>query len=88
MAKVNFSDNAWDDFSYWLETDKKVVKQIQRLIKDISRNGNIGIGHPEQLKKNLSGYFSRHIDEKNRLVYRIENDVINIYSLRGHYNDK
>ena len=88
MAKVQFSDNAWEDFSYWLETDKKVVKKIQKIIKDISRNGHAGIGHPEPLKDNYSGYYSRHIDDKNRIVYNIENEIIKVYSCKGHYDKK
>lgn len=88
MARFQFSDNSWNDYTYWVETNKKVVKLIQKLLKDISRNGNNGIGHPEQLKGKLSGYYSRHIDEKNRLIYKIENDLILIYSCKGHYEDK
>ena len=88
MASIQFSDNAWNDFLYWLENDKKVAKQIQKLLKDISRNGNTGIGHPEPLKGDLSSYYSRHIDEKNRLVYKVENDIISILSCKDHYGDK
>ena len=88
MANYQFSDNSWDDYTYWINNDKKIAKQIQKLLKDISRNGNTGIAHPEPLKGNLTDYYSRHIDDKNRLIYKIENDTILIYSCKGHYDDK
>lgn len=88
MNSFQFSNNAWSDYLYWVETNKKTVIFINKLLKDISRNGNIGMGHPEQLKGRLSGYYSRHIDKKNRLIYKIEKDIILIYSCKGHYEDK
>lgn len=87
MNKI-WSDEAWEDYLYWQTQDKKTLKRINMLIKDIDRNGAMnGIGDPEALKGNLQGYFSRRINEKDRLVYRIENDQILIAQCRGHYYD-
>jgi len=83
-------DTAWDDYLYWQTQDKKTLKRINLLIKDIERNGNEGIGKPEPLKGNLSGFWSRRIDDYNRLVYRILEDSgdIQIAQCKGHYNDE
>lgn len=87
MNKI-WSDEAWEDYLYWQTQDKKTLKRINALIKDIDRNGAMnGIGDPEALKGNLQGYFSRRINEKDRLIYRIENDKILIAQCRGHYYD-
>lgn len=72
MNKI-WSDEAWEDYLYWQVQDKKTLKRVNLLIKDIERNMNKGIGKPEQLKNNLQGFWSRRIDEKNRLIYRIKN---------------
>ena len=72
MNKI-WSDEAWEDYLYWQLQDKKTLKRINLLIKDIERNINAGIGKPEQLKNNLQGFWSRRIDDKNRLIYRIKN---------------
>jgi toxin YoeB len=82
---IAFSESGWPQYLYWQTTDKKVVKKINQLLKDIERNGNTGLGKPEALKGNLSGWWSRRIDEKNRLVYRIRGDIIEISQCRGHY---
>ena len=84
---VSFTENAWEDYLYWQRMDKKIVKRINELIKDIKRNPFEGIGKPEPLKGELSGFWSRRIDETNRFVYRVENGVLEILSCRGHYND-
>ena len=84
MRKI-WDDSAWADYLYWQTQDKKTLKRINELIKDIERNGNLGIGKPEPLKGNLSGLWSRRIDEYNRLVYRIREDVLEIVSCRDHY---
>ena len=76
---------AWADYLYWQTQDKKTLKRINELIKDIERNGNFGIGKPEPLKGNLSGLWSRRIDEYNRLVYRIREDLLEIVACRDHY---
>ena len=68
-----FTDEAWDDYLYWIETDRKQLKRINILIKDIDRNPYEGIGKPEPLKANLQGYWSRRIDSEHRIVYAVEN---------------
>ncbi len=83
-----WSNEAWEDYLYWQKQDKKTVKRINLLIKDIDRNRYEGIGKPEILKENLSGFWSRRIDEKNRLVYRISGENIEIAQCRTHYNEK
>ena len=89
MSEKIWSDDAWDDYLYWQTQDKKTLKRINQLIKDIERNGCLeDIGHPEALKNNLRGKYSRRINEKDRLVYHVENDRIYIVSCRGHYDDK
>ncbi len=88
MDKLQFTEHAWEDFSYWLTQDKRTLNRILKLISDIQRNGYQGIGKPEPLSNDLSGYWSRRIDEKNRIVYRIEDDVIHIIQCGSHYLDK
>ena len=86
---LNFAGVGWDDYLYWQTQDKKTAARINKLIADIFRNGHEGIGHPEPLKHDLSGKWSRTIDEKNRLIYRItEHGTVMIYQCRGHYGDK
>ena len=68
----SWTDEAWEEFEYWSKNDKKIFKRILELIKDIDRNGYTGIGKPEALKHDLSGYWSRRIDSGNRIVYKIE----------------
>ena len=88
MNKI-WSDEAWEDYLYWQIQDKKTLRRINLLLKDIERNGPLtGIGEPEALKENLHGYFSRRINEKDRLIYRIDNGQILIAQCRGHYYDK
>ena len=82
-----FKQDAWADYLYWQTQDKKTLKRISLLLKDIERNGYDGIGKPEPLKHDMSGYWSREIDEKHRLVYRIQDDKIEILSCRTHYGD-
>lgn len=87
--KINFTETGWRDYVYWEWQDKKTLKQINKLIEDIERNGYSGIGKPEPLRGNLSGWWSRRIDEKNRLVYRIlGNEAVEISLCRGHYSDR
>ncbi len=81
----NFTDNAWEDYEYWVTNDRKIVKKINSLIKDIERNGNEGISKPEPLKHELSGYWSRRITDEHRLIYNIDEDTINIIQCRYHY---
>ena len=84
-----FSSDAWDEYLEWQGEDKKVLKKINELLKDISRNGNTGIGKPEPLKGPLSGWWSRRIDGRHRLVYAISEDgqTCQIIQCRGHYSD-
>jgi len=83
--KLIFSENAWEDYLYWQNTDKKILKRINKLIKDIQRNKYEGIGKPEPLKHNLSGYWSRRINVEHRLVYKIEKERIMIAQVKYHY---
>ena len=85
---IIFSPEAFEDYKYWITQDKKTIKRINALIEDISRNGNTGIGKPELLKNDYAGFYSRRIDEKNRLIYKVENDAIIIVACRTHYQDK
>jgi toxin YoeB len=87
MIKI-WSDSAWNDYLYWQTQDKKTLKRINQLIKDIDCNGYEGIGKPEALKDNYSGFWSRRIDDKNRLIYRIKDNCIEIAQCRTHYQDK
>jgi len=84
---VSFTEDGWRDFHSWLNEDKKTQKRIHELIADTQRNGYGGIGHPEMLRGNLSGWCSKAIDEKNRLVFKIEGGSILILQCRGHYDD-
>ena len=83
--KLVFSELAWKEYQYWQRTDKKIVKRINTLIRDIKRLPYEGIGKPEPLKHALSGYWSRRITDEHRLVYKIENDSLFIAQLRYHY---
>lgn len=84
----SFSDEAWEDYTYWETQDRKTLKRILKLINDIDRNGYDGIGKPEPLSGDLHSYWSRRIDEKNRIVYRIVGDTIQIIQCGSHYRDK
>ncbi|WP_428769850.1 Txe/YoeB family addiction module toxin [Treponema sp. HNW] len=83
-----WDEEAWADYIHWQTEDKRTLKRINQLIKDIERNGHSGLGKPEPLKGNLSGFWSRRIDERNRLVYRIAGDEIQIIQCRTHYGEK
>ncbi len=83
----SWDDDAWDDYLYWQKQDRKTLKRINSLLKDIDRNGYEGIGKPEPLRENLSGWWSRRIDDSNRIVYRIHNGRIEIIQCGSHYRD-
>jgi len=83
--KLIFAEKAWEDYLYWQRTDKKQLKRINTLIKDIQRSPYEGIGKPEPLKHGLSGYWSRRIDDEHRIVYKFDNDSVLIAQLRYHY---
>ena len=86
MNNLLFQNKAWEDYLYWQSLDKKTIKRINALLRDIARDPFSGIGKPEPLRGDLSGFWSRRIDDTNRLGYRINNGVIEILSCRGHYN--
>jgi len=88
MKSITFVGTGFEDYVYWQTQDKKTLKKINDLLKDIDRNENEGIGKPEALLGNLAGWFSRRIDKKNRLVYKIENDCIIVMQCKNHYEDK
>ena len=84
--RIVFSKNAWEDYTSWLQIDKKMLKKINDLIKDIQRNPHSGIGKPEPLKYDLAGYWSRRIDQEHRLVYQVIDNDIRIISCKYHYD--
>lgn len=83
--QISFQPQAWEDFLYWQRTDKKRFKRISVLIKDVQRHPFKGLGKPEPLKGDLSGYWSRRIDKEHRLVYAVEAETITLIQCRGHY---
>ena len=86
MSKLlTWTDEAWSDYLYWQNQDKKTLKRINKIIEDIKRSPFEGIGKPEPLKMNLSGFWSRRIDDTNRLVYAVEDSRFTIISCRYHY---
>ena len=82
---LSWTDAAWDDYLYWQTQDKKTLKRINKLINDVRRSPFEGIGKPEPLKENLSGFWSRRIDDTNRLVYAVDDQAITIISCCYHY---
>lgn len=80
-----FTENGWDDYQYWVATGRAMVKRINRLLAEIQRTPTSGIGKPEALKHQLSGYWSRRITDEHRLVYAVEADHIIIVAARHHY---
>jgi toxin YoeB len=84
-VRLIFSENAWQDYLYWQRTDKKTLKRINTLIKEITRAPFKGIGKPEPLRHALSSYWSRRINDEHRIVYRIQDDALLIAQLRYHY---
>ncbi|MEI6334850.1 MAG: Txe/YoeB family addiction module toxin [Methylococcaceae bacterium] len=85
IDRLSFDDSAWEQYLYWQDNDKKMLKRINSLIKDIKRNPIDGIGNPEPLKHNWSGFWSRRIDHEHRLVYQVNDDNIIIVQCRYHY---
>ncbi len=83
-----WTDEAWEDFEYWAKQDRKTLNRIMLLLKDIDRNGYKGIGKPERLSGDLSAYWSRRIDDANRIVYRIDGNMVKIVQCGSHYRDK
>ncbi len=87
MRQLQFTPSAWDDYVYWQTQNKKTLKRINLLIKSILRTPFEGEGRPEELRGDLSGKWSRRIDEQNRIVYVVENDIITILQCRTHYEE-
>ena len=85
--KILWEDRAWDDYLYWQNQNKQTLRRINALIKDIKRNIYEGIGKPEPLRANLSVFWSRRIDDKNRIVYYTEQGILHIVACRGHYDE-
>lgn len=83
-----FTDEAWEDYIYWQTQDKKTLRKINKLIKEIERNPFNGIGKPEPLKGDYSGSWSRRINEKDRLIYTVHEEYIGVISMRDHYGDR
>lgn len=82
-----WTDKAWEDYLFWQENDRKILKRINALIKDTQRNPFEGLGNPEPLKHQFSGFWSRRIDREHRLVYQVENDTLVIAQCRFHYDN-
>ncbi|MBA2657645.1 MAG: Txe/YoeB family addiction module toxin [Tatlockia sp.] len=82
---LSWAENAWQDYLYWQTIDKKIIKRINLLIKDIKRDPFEGIGDPQPLKHNWSGYWSRRIDKEHRIIYKLADDAIYIVHGRYHY---
>ncbi|TKC91745.1 Txe/YoeB family addiction module toxin [Trinickia terrae] len=85
MRRVLFTPDAWDDYVYWQGQDRKTLKRINQLIREAQRTPFEGIGKPEPLKANFSGFWSRRIDDTNRLVYEADDDQLSIIACRYHY---
>jgi len=83
--KLAWTDEAWSDYLYWQSQDRKTLRRINRLINDARRDPFMGIGKPEPLRENLSGFWSRRIDETNRLVYAVDDEYLTIIACRYHY---
>lgn len=88
MVNLTFLPDGWEDYLYWQRQDKKTLKKINQIIKDIMRDYYHGIGKPEPLIGNFSGWWSRRIDDKNRIVYKVEGNLLLIAECRNHYGDK
>ena len=86
--QVLWHESGWDDYIWWQSQDKKTLKRINALIKDMQRTPYEGLGKPEPLKENLTGWWSRRIDEANRIVYRVKDNALVIAACRNHYDDK
>lgn len=83
--KIVFADRGWEDFTYWVENDRKMAARVVRLIKDIERSPFEGVGKPEHLRHDLTGFWSRRITDEHRLVYAVDKDRVLIAQARYHY---
>jgi toxin YoeB len=84
-VKLTFADEAWEDYLYWQKQDRRMVERINKLIKEVQREPFSGLGKPEPLKHALAGFWSRRITDEHRMVYRVDNDTLQIAQLRLHY---
>ena len=87
MTRTSFHEQGWEDYEYWQTQDKKTLRKINKLIRDIKRDPFNGLGHPEPLKHDLQGWWSREIDSKNRIIYKLSGGIIEILQCRDHYDD-
>lgn len=87
MSKLTFTERAWSEYLDWQSGDKKILRRINLLLKDIQRSCFDGLGKPEPLTGNYAGYWSRRIDHTHRIVYQIKEDMVEIVQCKGHYND-
>ncbi|MFI0937674.1 Txe/YoeB family addiction module toxin [Streptomyces sp. NPDC021020] len=85
--KIVFASRAWEDYLWWQQQDRRVLKRINTLVADIARNGNEGIGKPEPLKHGFQGYWSRRITDEHRLIYKVTDDSVLIAQCRYHYEN-
>jgi toxin YoeB len=83
--RIEWADEAWEDYLYWQQTNKTALKRVNALIKDIRRDPFAGIGKPEALKHHMSGFWSRRIDDEHRLIYAVNDDLLKIIQCRYHY---
>jgi toxin YoeB len=83
--RLSFHSQAWEDYLWWQQNDKQMLKRLNALIRDIERDPFVGIGKPEALKHNLQGFWSRRMSDEHRIVYQVEGDVLMIAQCRGHY---
>lgn len=83
--QISFHENAWEDYLWWQQNDRQLLKRLNLLIKDIERDPFSGIGKPEALKHDLQGFWSRRISDEHRIVYQVDSDTIYIAQCRGHY---
>ncbi|HJA59084.1 MAG TPA: Txe/YoeB family addiction module toxin [Firmicutes bacterium] len=87
MSRILFTEHAWEEYIYWQTQDKRTLRRINQLLRDIQRDPFDGIGKPEPLRGELSGFWSRRIDECNRIVYRVKDDIVELLQCKGHYDD-
>ena len=88
MSRITFSEDAWEEYLYWQGQDKRILKKINELLKEIQRTPFEGRGEPEKRKGDLNGKWSRRINQKDRLVYEVTDDMVIVVQCKGHYSDK
>lgn len=88
MTKITFAEDAWEEYLYWQSRDKKTLRKINELLKDVQRQPFMGLGKPEPLKGLDSDKWSRRINDKDRLVYMLADDMVVVLQCKGHYEDK